>query len=80
MTEELLTGILNLNTNKQNNFYMFQNVDNVDKENLSDPAQVANYVKDVFDYYKEREVRIIVLHPILLNIFMMIMSFNFEIA
>lgn len=32
-------------------------VDDVDKENLSDPVQVSMYAFDIFQYYKEREVR-----------------------
>ncbi|KAL5004745.1 hypothetical protein ScPMuIL_018201 [Solemya velum] len=33
-----------------------EDVDDVDKENLHDLAQVANYAADIFRYYKEREV------------------------
>lgn len=33
-----------------------KNVDNVDKENNGDPVQVPQYARDIFTYYKEREL------------------------
>ena len=41
-----------------NNFFFihFQGVDNIDRENLKDIAQVALYAPFIFRYYKEREV------------------------
>lgn len=37
-------------------FELFQDVDDVDKENLHDVAQASLYANDIFKYYKEREV------------------------
>ena len=37
---------------------MFQNVDDVDKENISDPVQVPLYAREIFQYYKDREVNV----------------------
>ncbi|XP_067669093.1 G2/mitotic-specific cyclin-B3-like [Haliotis asinina] len=34
-----------------------EQIDDIDKENLGDPAQAAVYAKDIFEYYKEREVK-----------------------
>ena len=31
-------------------------IDDIDEENLGDPVQVSFYAKDIFNYYKEREV------------------------
>ncbi len=33
-----------------------EQIDDIDKENLGDPAQAAVYAMDIFHYYKEREV------------------------
>ncbi|XP_041358815.1 G2/mitotic-specific cyclin-B3-like [Gigantopelta aegis] len=32
-------------------------IDDIDVENLGDPVQVSFYAKDIFNYYKEREVK-----------------------
>jgi len=34
-----------------------EGVDDVDKENMNDPIQAAMYAFNIFQYYKEREVR-----------------------
>ncbi|XP_046326729.2 G2/mitotic-specific cyclin-B3-like [Haliotis rufescens] len=34
-----------------------EQIDDIDKENLGDPAQAAVYAKDIFEYYKERELK-----------------------
>lgn len=34
-----------------------KDIDDVDKENMQDPVQVALYAWDIFKYYKEREVK-----------------------
>jgi hypothetical protein len=36
--------------------FLFKDIDDVDKENMQDPVQVALYAWDIFKYYKEREV------------------------
>lgn len=35
-----------------------QDIDDVDKENMHDPVQVALYAWDIFQYYKDREVQL----------------------